>query len=285
VDSCSFNAEYPLEVDDEFWENDDPQLAFLQPPDKPSTVVAFNLWLRLTDIVAFTMHSLVGHLSCHCFAPSLSRPKDYNERNGPSSGLRAEGILARLNESLTEWAEKVPQHCAQRIKFSWPAAMLTIILVRWTPEIEDAMQANQSATLYTTYNLVMILMQRAFLPSSIALLCSPRDIPPTPSLAHALTARAVSVNAAKAIVRILTIVHKRALSNIPLLLVSAEITAAVLCIDRWIIKAREGTSPTRAGRLAPASAQTIEYHLQDLKSLLAILRWAAPRWETARERL
>jgi hypothetical protein len=164
--------------------------------------------------------------------------------------------------------------------------MLTITLVRWSPEIEDAVQANRSATLYTTYNLVMILMQRAFVPSSIALLCSPRDILPTPpSLAHALTARAVSVNAAKAIVRILAIVHKRALSNIPLLLVSAEITAAVLCIDRWIIKAREGTSPTRDGRLAQASAQTTEYHLQDLKSLLAILRWAEPCWEKARERL
>ena len=29
----SFNAEYPLEVDDDFWENDDPQYAFVQPSD------------------------------------------------------------------------------------------------------------------------------------------------------------------------------------------------------------------------------------------------------------
>jgi hypothetical protein len=56
---CSFNAEYPLEVDDEFWENDDPQLAFTQPSDKPSTIVAFNLWLRLTDFAASALQRLV----------------------------------------------------------------------------------------------------------------------------------------------------------------------------------------------------------------------------------
>jgi hypothetical protein len=155
--------------------------------------------------------------------------------------------------------------------------------VKWTPDIEDGVLANQSATLYATYNLVVILMQRAFLPSSIAVLSSPRDIrPASPGLAHALTARAVSVNAAKAIAQISTIVHRRALSNIPLLLVSAETAAAVLCVDWWIIRAREGT---RDGRLAPASLQTIESHMQDVKSLLTALRWAAPRWETAQERL
>jgi hypothetical protein len=75
LDSGSINAEYPLEVDDDFWENDDPQLAFRQPPDKPSTVVAFNLWLRLTDIVAFTMHSFVGHFSCHGFHVFIYTPE------------------------------------------------------------------------------------------------------------------------------------------------------------------------------------------------------------------
>ncbi|KAI0250357.1 fungal-specific transcription factor domain-containing protein [Lactifluus subvellereus] len=247
------DVEYPLEVDDEFWENNDPQLAFRQPPDRRSTIAAFNLWLRLTDIAAAasTMHTF-----------------DDNEHDGRSSGLHVEENLDRLNESLTEWAEKVPRH------------------LKWTPDIEDVVLANQSATLYTTYNLLMILMQRAFLPSSIALLSTPRDLRTTPpGLAHALTARAVSITAAKAISRILAIVHKRTLSNIPLLLVSAEIAAAVLCIDRWIIKAREGTGPTRDGKFAPAVAQTIESHMQDITSLLAALRWAAPRWETAQEKL
>lgn len=70
-DFGSFDAEYPLEVDDEFWENDDSQLAFTQPSDKPSTVVAFNLWLRLTDFAASTLQRLVGALFCSLFVSSF----------------------------------------------------------------------------------------------------------------------------------------------------------------------------------------------------------------------
>lgn len=151
--------------------------------------------------------------------------------------------------------------------------------MRWSPDIKDVILANQSATLYTTYNLVTILLQRAFLPSSLALLSSSNDNRPTPpALAHAMTARAISINAAKAIARILAVVNKRALSNVPLLLTGAEITVTVLCIDQWIIRARDG-------KLVPSATRTIESHMQDIKSLLTALRWAASRWETAQERL
>ncbi len=70
-DFGSFNAEYPLEVDDDFWENDNPQLAFVQPSDKPSTVIAFNLWLRLTDFAASTSQSLVSLLLYSLFVSSF----------------------------------------------------------------------------------------------------------------------------------------------------------------------------------------------------------------------
>lgn len=151
--------------------------------------------------------------------------------------------------------------------------------MRWSPDIEDATLANQSATLYATYNLVTILTRRAFLPSSVALLSSSNDPRPTPPvLAHAMTARAISINAAKAVARILAVVHKHALSNVPLLLTGAEITISVLCIDQWIIRARDD-------KLVPSATQTIESHMQDIKSLLTALRWAAPRWETAQEKL
>jgi hypothetical protein len=157
--------------------------------------------------------------------------------------------------------------------------ILTSLLVKWCPDIEDVTLANQSATLYTTYNLVTILLQRAFLPSSVALLCSPNIAPPIqPVFAQAMTARAISINAAKAVARILAIFHKRALSNVPLLLTGAEITIAVLCIDWWIIKARDG-------KFAQSATQTRESHMQDVNLLLTALRWAAPRWETAQERL
>ena len=129
-------------------------------------------------------------------------------------------------------------------------------------------------------------MQRAFVPSSVQLLTSPRDSRPAPpSFAHAMTARAITVNAAKAIARILAVVHRHALSNVPLLLVGAEVTIAVLCIDRWVIKARDGDHATRDGKAPPSATQAIESHMQDVRWLLTALRWAAPRWETAQEKL
>ena len=151
--------------------------------------------------------------------------------------------------------------------------------MRWSPDIEDVTLANQSATLYTTYNLVTILVQRAFLPSSVALLSSSNDTRPIPPvLAHAITARAITINAAKAVARILAVVYKRTLSNVPLLLIGSEITVTVLCIDRWIVKARDG-------KLVPSATRTIESHMQDVISLLTALRGVVPRWETAQEKL
>src|SRR6266852_3331505 len=143
--------------------------------------------------------------------------------------------------------------------------ILTSFSVKWSPDIEDVTLANQSATLCTTYNLVTILIQRAFLPSSVALLCSSYIAQPIqPALTQAMTARAISINAAKAVARILAVVHKRALSNVPLLLTGAEITIAVLCIDWWIIKARDG-------QFAPSATRTRESHMQDVKMLLTAL--------------
>ena len=162
---------------------------------------------------------------------------------------------------------------------------LTLTLVRWSSDIEDIVIANQSATLYTTYNLITILLQRAFLSSSVTHLLSPRDPQPVPpGLAHAVTAHAVTVNAAKAMAQILTLVHNRTISNVPLLLIGAEIAAAVLCVDHWIIRARSGEYLAHSSSLRPAT-QTIKSHVQDVKSLLDALRWAAPRWETAQEKL
>jgi hypothetical protein len=85
-----------------------------------------------------------------------------------------------------------------------------------------------------------------------------------------MTARAITVNAAKAIARILAVVHRCALSNVPLL-VGAEVTIAVLCIDQWRIKARDGDHPACDGKLTSSAMQTMESHMQDVTWLLSAL--------------
>ena len=59
-----FDAELPLEVDDEYWVRDDPAKAFQQPPGKPSKIAAFNSHLKLTKIVAYALRTIVCFLFC-----------------------------------------------------------------------------------------------------------------------------------------------------------------------------------------------------------------------------
>ena len=62
---CSFDLELPLEVDDEYWIDEDPQLAFRQPPGKPSIVAAFNRFIKLSQMMAFTIRTIVSSRPLH----------------------------------------------------------------------------------------------------------------------------------------------------------------------------------------------------------------------------
>ena len=55
-----FDVDLPLEMDDEYWETEDPNKAFQQPPGKPVKVAAFNSYLILTKIAAYTLRKLVS---------------------------------------------------------------------------------------------------------------------------------------------------------------------------------------------------------------------------------
>jgi hypothetical protein len=57
--SSSFDLDFPIECDDEYWENPDPDLAFKQPAGKPSTVSYFNSFLQLGAIMGNVLRTLV----------------------------------------------------------------------------------------------------------------------------------------------------------------------------------------------------------------------------------
>ena len=59
----SFDLDLPIECDDEYWENDNPELAFKQPPGKPSLVTFFNCFLRLNQILAFALRTIVSTIN------------------------------------------------------------------------------------------------------------------------------------------------------------------------------------------------------------------------------
>ena len=56
----SFDLDLPLEVDDEYWEgHQDSEKIFEQPRNIPSRIAAFNHFIKLTQIMAFTMRTMV----------------------------------------------------------------------------------------------------------------------------------------------------------------------------------------------------------------------------------
>ncbi|KAI0036948.1 hypothetical protein K488DRAFT_40050 [Vararia minispora EC-137] len=245
------DAELPLAVDDEFWEPEDLTLAFRQPAGRPPPrVTAFILWLKLTEITSYVLGNFYV-------------VKDSPGRHGRPS---LEEIMRQLNFSMTEWVEAVPEY------------------LKWSPNIEDPVVANQSATLFLNYNMLNILIQSALLPPNATRLrglAHPRT-PSVPGYPQAATALAVAVAAARAGTRILETAQQRRLPNVPLFLLAADAFAAVLCLDVWIVKTREKARRMEGREPSLEAMQTIESLMADLQAIIACVESAVPRWETAR---
>jgi hypothetical protein len=164
---------------------------------------------------------------------------------------------------------------------------LTLSAVRWSSDIEDPVLANQSLTLYITYNLIQIIVHRAFLPRSSSELRGLGDPQhaASPGKIHALTNLAIAVNAAKSGTRLLVAIRERNLSNVPLLLQAADLFLAVLCLNVWVLKAREKARRERGMEPNLAAIHAIDTLMEDVTSLVQGLEWAMPRWENAEETL
>lgn len=67
---CSFDAEYPVAVDDEYWETSSPHTDFVQPPGVPSKISLFVTLLKLTRIVANVLKTVVSTQSSRSRYPA-----------------------------------------------------------------------------------------------------------------------------------------------------------------------------------------------------------------------
>ena len=56
----SLDLDLMTEVDDEYWLNSDPELAFKQPEGKPSKIAFANCIIRLQRILAYASRTLVS---------------------------------------------------------------------------------------------------------------------------------------------------------------------------------------------------------------------------------
>ncbi|KAJ7586336.1 fungal-specific transcription factor domain-containing protein [Mycena floridula] len=132
--SDDYDQELPVDCDDEYWEHPDPEKAFQQPPDKPSTMSFFISYLKLIHILAFAEKTIHG--------VTKSQPWLTN-----STKLDARMIM-RIDSALNEWVSAVPDH------------------LRWDPHRENQTFFNQSSLMYCVYYYVQILVHKAFIPRS-----------------------------------------------------------------------------------------------------------------------
>jgi len=56
----SFDLEFPIECDDEYWEAKDGNQAFVQPAGQPSLVSFWSCYLKLVEIIGFAQQTLVS---------------------------------------------------------------------------------------------------------------------------------------------------------------------------------------------------------------------------------
>ena len=61
--SPSFDLELPIECDDEYWLTPEGKPLFKQPLEKPSKVSAFVYSIRLGQILAFALRTIVSHFT------------------------------------------------------------------------------------------------------------------------------------------------------------------------------------------------------------------------------
>ena len=200
----------PIECDDEYWENDDPELAFKQPPGKPSLVTFFNCFLRLNQILAFALRTIVSAISAYyvllCSKHYLSPSTQSTRVKHCSALLGSSGnnILSQRSTLLSTSGSIPYLTIVRTYRLKRPICQpLTSATVRWDPNRENLVFLNQSANLYASYYQLQISVHRPFIPS-------PRKPSPLsfPSLA-------ICTNAARSCTHVMDVQCRRAGSPLP----------------------------------------------------------------------
>ncbi|KAF5339465.1 hypothetical protein D9758_015306 [Tetrapyrgos nigripes] len=133
--SDDFDIDLPVQCDDEYWEHSDPELAFKQPPGRPSNLVYFVRFLRLLDILNMAQKTIY-----------LTRHSDKWTMMGISDLEWSQRMVSELDSMLNDWIDTIPEH------------------LKWDPNREDIDFFHQSVALYVTYYWIQILVHKTFIP-------------------------------------------------------------------------------------------------------------------------
>lgn len=131
IQDSDFDADYPMAIDDEYWDTGDPERDFKQPPGLPPdpSVAAFTQLLKLDHVLSAALRTI------------------YAVTKLPEHGADQRAIVVELDSALNSWADSVPDN------------------LRWDPTRADTRLFEHSAMLYAHYYYVQILIHRPFIPT------------------------------------------------------------------------------------------------------------------------
>ncbi|KII90943.1 hypothetical protein PLICRDRAFT_174295 [Plicaturopsis crispa FD-325 SS-3] len=228
VQDEDFDTDLPAYCDDEYWDNpDNPEDNFKQPPGKPSTTAYFIASVKLNQILAFALKTIYA----------INKSKTLLGFVGEKW---EQAIVAELDSALNTWIDNLPDH------------------LRWDPTRENAVFFNQSASLYSSYYHLQILIHRPFIPSPHK--ASPLSFP----------SLAICANAARSCSHVLHLQQQRFPDYLllPYSLPSAFASCIVLLLNLW--------DGRRSGL-----ALNPTHEMADVYKCMHILQSAEERWHVA----
>ncbi|KAJ7155555.1 fungal-specific transcription factor domain-containing protein [Mycena crocata] len=191
--SDDYDVALPLEVDDEYWITDDPEMAFKQPPGKPSIVSYSIAYYKLIEILGMAQKTIY----------LVSAKNKSNEWMLET--------VASLDSALNAWVDSVPVH------------------LRWDPHREDPTFATQSAVLYACYYHVQIQVHRVFVTSPGA---RPIPTPCT-LMAATYPSLAIAVSSARACAHVMEVASRRGFLCNPHILNAVFDSCIMLLLNIW----------------------------------------------------
>ncbi|KAF5346169.1 hypothetical protein D9758_009925 [Tetrapyrgos nigripes] len=232
IQDDQYDVDLPLEVDDEYWENPDPEKTFHQPSGKPSKVTAFNLTLRLNRITGIMLRTI--------YAISKSR---FGFVNWP---LWEQHIVAELDSALNKWVDTVPGY------------------LRWDPQRKDATFFNQSVMMYIQYYILRILLHQSYIRYQYLSKTSPS------STSTAFPSFTICSTAARSCVRVVEAHRKRNgdIGLLPAALLPQFMVGIILLLNVW----RNSSSASSSGIAVPNGDKSKDADLADVYKCLDVLR-------------
>ncbi|KAK1225643.1 Gypsy retrotransposon integrase-like protein 1 [Marasmius sp. AFHP31] len=130
-----FDLDLPIECDDEYWENEDPEEAFKQPPGKPSYVSSFVATVKLCEILSFALRTVFPIRKSQLMMGLLTASWEQK-------------MVTELDSALNEWKSTLPEH------------------LHWKSDREAGLFFEQSAFVHSLCHVVQIQAHRRFVQKS-----------------------------------------------------------------------------------------------------------------------